>query len=345
MGNCVTILKHVIVVAHVALYAPTLTECTSCALEILVNLGSRISLSPRHRLCSLNQWIEMHETPSEYAPQSKIYQRYYLKVLLTETFLYSDVSQYPNVAESLLGFVLIALRSSTNRLLVYRCLEILNKLSYVPENASVLANAPNELFETLIVLLCVSVTSAESFQYHDLISTASLPTANLHGSMNSVIGNSAFSASLNYPKIALVLRPPPVVGSGFFTDSSDIDIRDLVLDVISTMSYISEKLQLRFLQVPNAIRILIAISDLGTAKIRTDGMTKSLNIITTLISNLNYIKYFIPFQAKLVTMALNDDAIAELLNAPSTYHLREYTEILGPIYETSSNTMLMDIDG
>ncbi len=257
-------------------------EASTLAFDILSNVGGRIYFSSKKKT-SHSYFLE-DVMSLEGRHQAALYRK-----------IQSDPRQdYCTIVSSLVPILyrIISTRHNLGRTFVLRALEILVKLTTVPENFTLLNKIPPAFIAALVQLLCVSTTQAEP-----LVSTSSYAA---HGDPEGLH------------------RPPPAVFGphmSFFLDGSDTELRGASLDCLNALCSGSTTLLMRTAQSPGCVELLtkmVTTVDTATAS-RVDGHAKATSLLALMFNQPDLYREFMSVRTELILAACRDDVVADLV--------------------------------
>lgn len=214
---------------------------------------------------------------------------------------------------------------SYERDMTRRCLGILTKLTSVSSNTQIFAQkCPEKSLEQLVQLLCTNITSSESIRMY-------YPPG---ADANQYEAYSAFSSGLS---TNLLDRLPAATGD--FNEFSDIEIRDMVLDVlrglcshsdVNTSCSLSQSLPVhhqdppevvslkeRIASYPLCLNVLIYILSTSAGKInKSEGFHRALSLLSQLATHPKNHQKLLLIQKNLCFISMSDEVVAGMFTHP-----------------------------
>lgn len=329
MGASAPFLQHLVAMLVLSIESGSSMQATHLAVEILINIGSKIDFTGKKRL----QGFYFTEDTSRLKTSTDVLQRNLLQLRVNRHMSTASSQEYLSAVSALMSAITTILSGNSfpDRSLTLRTIDLLGRLAGNADNAHFISRSPDVLFQSLAQLLCTSTTFAEPLvsDLHHVngdplgrrrppaavtlsnklaaVSTAAAPTnnnnsssANLSGAstiggnmpitenpvsnMNITFGgvklDSASSVypsgsnldSLGGPSSSSMNQRPVGPGStgivaqaSFFNEYSDMEVRDQVLETLHALCLLGPSVQLRLVQVPRLVEILLRIATSSSA--------------------------------------------------------------------------------
>lgn len=159
MAASMPFVQHLVSMLVVSIATSNCFQATHLALDVLINIGSRIDLTGRKRL----QGYYYSEDATKLRGTMDALQKSLLQLRLCEQMSMSSYAEYLTAVTTLTSALatIICGHAFHDRNLTLRSLELLGKLAGNPDNVQYLSRCPDELVEGLLQLLCTSTTFAE----------------------------------------------------------------------------------------------------------------------------------------------------------------------------------------
>ena len=265
-----TIYRHLIAIIYTTINLNYINDIINYTFDIITSIATRIDLTGKRKQ-TYSAWM-IDETITNNNNIKNI-----TKMKLFDNTINISLNSR-NLSILLINFIQISLKQNYNRILIVRSLEILLKLAITIENIIIFNSANIEFYEILIQLLCINNTCCDSFT--------------------------------NQNDIILLKRPPAYINNHSIDNHNDIEIRDLIIDLMLTLSQSSQLIQIQFSSINNCIPILFKLCEIGKSKYRSEIHMKTYSLLHLYCQRYENRKKFQAIHTDMIVAACSDDYIA-----------------------------------